>query len=84
VAKSQDRSSLSLTDVDGVDGDHGGVSLVCDTVMDLLEVVRVGDELVIGPDILRSGRSISHPLRISICLLPILFGEGQGRRLEAG
>ena len=39
------------TDVDGALGNHGTVGLIDDAV-DLLEVVRVRDDLVVGDDVL--------------------------------
>ena len=47
------RSQLAnvRTDIDGLLGDHGTVCFVDDAV-DLLQVVGVGDDLVIGEDIL--------------------------------
>lgn len=44
---------MGRTDVVGTDGDLGAVGLVGDTV-DLLEVVRVGDDLVAGDEVLWS------------------------------
>lgn len=43
-----------LTDVDGADGDHGTVGLV-EEAMRLLQVVRVGDDLVADEDVLFDG-----------------------------
>lgn len=42
---------MSHTDLDTLDGDHGTVGLVED-IINLLQVVRVRDELVAGDDIL--------------------------------
>jgi len=47
--------ALVRTDVDGLLRDHGAVGLVDDAI-DLLEVVRVGDDLVTGEDILFARR----------------------------
>ena len=35
-----------------LNGDHGSIGLVCNTTMNLLEVVRVRDDLIAGNDIL--------------------------------
>lgn len=49
------------TDMDGALGDHGTVGFVDDSV-DLLEVIRVGDDLVAGEDVLFGrGGSVSRP-----------------------
>ncbi len=46
------------TDVDGAEGDHGAVDLIDDAV-DLLKVVRVRDDLVIGEDVLAAVGTVS-------------------------
>lgn len=48
--KKLERVSLR-TDSDGALSDHGAVGLV-DDAADLLEVVRVGDDLVVGDEVL--------------------------------
>lgn len=45
-----DRDSVR-TDVDGALSDHGAVGLVDDAI-NLLEIVRVGDDLVVGDEVL--------------------------------
>lgn len=45
-----DRDSVR-TDGDGALSDHGAVGLV-DDVINLLEIVRVGDDLVVGDEVL--------------------------------
>jgi hypothetical protein len=47
----QDVLFVLLTDLDATLGDHGAVGLVNDTI-DLLQVVRVRDDLVVGENIL--------------------------------
>lgn len=53
------------TDLDGALGDHGAVGFI-DNAVDLLEVVRVRDDLVVAENILEAGRVLAHLL---LCLL---------------
>lgn len=43
------------TDFDGTESDHSAVNLINDPI-DLLEIVRVGDDLVASKDVLNSER----------------------------
>jgi hypothetical protein len=40
------------TNFDGTKGDHGAVNFV-DCIIDLLKIIRVGDDLIAGKDILQ-------------------------------
>lgn len=54
------------TDFDGALGDHGAVGLIDDAV-DLLEVVRVRDDLVAADDVLvRSGAVLAPSFELRI------------------
>ena len=51
------------TDADGAEGDHGAVDLIGDAV-DLLDVIRVRDDLVIGDDVLGAAGGVSAAVAV--------------------
>ena len=72
------RIRLVHTDFDGTEGDHGTVDFV-DGTIDLLQIVRVGDDLVTGDNILY------RRTMLALCIVPFaVSGEDRSRHSEVG